>query len=97
VSRRSARHPAPALHPDCASRLPYMSTSLNVNVSPDTLTDRERSVLAKQVEELGEWFHNIDLLGVRTAPHHFLGDFPNIKCRHIAAARTSDHSLATVL
>jgi tRNA (mo5U34)-methyltransferase len=74
-----------------------MSTSLNVNVSPDTLTDRERSVLAKQVEELGEWFHNIDLMGVPTAPHHFLGDFPNIKWKHIAGAIPVDVSGATVL
>lgn len=29
-----------------------------------------------RVQALGEWFHNIDLGGVQTAPHHALGDFP---------------------
>jgi tRNA (mo5U34)-methyltransferase len=35
--------------------------------------------IERKVQELGEWFHNIDLNGVKTAPHHFLGDYPNIK------------------
>ena len=29
-----------------------------------------------RVAELGQWFHNIDLGGVQTAPDHFLGDYP---------------------
>ena len=74
-----------------------MSTSLNVNVSPIGLTDQGRGVLAKQVEELGEWFHNIELFGVFTAPRHFLGDFPNIKWKHIASAIPADLTGATVL
>src|SRR5438034_6016280 len=37
--------------------------------------------LAQRIAELGEWFHNLDLHGVHTAPYHFLGDFPNIKWR----------------
>ncbi len=32
-----------------------------------------------------------------TAPRHFLGDFPNIKWKHIAAAIPADLSGATVL
>ena len=32
--------------------------------------------IEKRVSELGEWFQNMDLQGVRTAPHHFLGDYP---------------------
>jgi tRNA (mo5U34)-methyltransferase len=32
-----------------------------------------------RVAELGEWFHNIDLGGVETAPRHFLGDYPRCK------------------
>ena len=32
-----------------------------------------------QVEALGRWFHNIDLKGVKTAPDHFLGDYPSVK------------------
>ena len=37
--------------------------------------------IERHVRELGQWFHNIDLRGVQTAPNHFLGDYPNIKWR----------------
>lgn len=57
----------------------------------------DREALARRIDELGEWFHNLDLYGVPTAPNHFLGDFPNIKWRHIAAAIPQDLSGATVL
>lgn len=53
--------------------------------------------LAQQISELGEWFHNIDLRGIQTAPNHFLGDFPNVKWRHIAPAIPLDLRGATVL
>jgi tRNA (mo5U34)-methyltransferase len=35
--------------------------------------------IEQRVRELGEWFHNLDLRGVRTAPNHFLGDYPRFK------------------
>jgi tRNA (mo5U34)-methyltransferase len=35
--------------------------------------------IASQVRALGKWFHNIDLKGVKTAPDHFLGDYPSVK------------------
>jgi tRNA (mo5U34)-methyltransferase len=53
--------------------------------------------IRRKVEDLGEWFHNLNLYGVETAPHHFLGDFPNIKWKHIAPALPEDLSGATVL
>jgi tRNA (mo5U34)-methyltransferase len=53
--------------------------------------------LKEQIQQLGEWFHNIDLLGIPTAPNHFLGDFPNVKWRHIARALPQDLSGAAVL
>ncbi len=53
--------------------------------------------LARRIAELGEWFHNLDLRGVHTAPHHFLGDFPNIKWKYIAEAIPQDLTGATVL
>ena len=53
--------------------------------------------LAHRIAELGEWFHNMDLHGVRTAPDHFLGDFPNIKWRHIAQVIPDNLAGATVL
>jgi tRNA (mo5U34)-methyltransferase len=62
---------------------------------PQASIDRE--ALVRRVGELGEWFHNLDLLGVSTAPNHFLGDFPNIKWKHIAAAIPEDLTGATVL
>jgi tRNA (mo5U34)-methyltransferase len=39
-----------------------------------------------RAEALGPWFHNLDLQGVRTAPDHFLGDYPAQKFRHFAGA-----------
>jgi len=57
----------------------------------------DREHVARRVAELGEWFHNIDLNGVATAPKHFLGDFPNVKWRHIARAIPQDVSGASVL
>jgi tRNA (mo5U34)-methyltransferase len=53
--------------------------------------------LAQQISALGEWFHNLNLHGVPTAPHHFLGDFPNIKWNQIAHAIPADLCGATVL
>jgi tRNA (mo5U34)-methyltransferase len=53
--------------------------------------------ISRNVQELGDWFHNIDLHGVSTAPNHFLGDFPNVKWKHIEAAVPQDLTGATVL
>lgn len=64
----------------------------------DAVTDSdERAHLTQRISELGEWFHNLNLHGVHTAPHHFLGDFPSIKWRQIAHAIPPDLSGATVL
>ena len=57
----------------------------------------DRTTIEKQIQDLGNWFHNIDLFGVPTAPNHFLGDFPNVKWRHIAGALPQDLSGAEVL
>ena len=35
--------------------------------------------IQQQVVKLGPWFHNLDLHGVKTAPDHFLGDYPAVK------------------
>jgi tRNA (mo5U34)-methyltransferase len=37
-----------------------------------------------RLRDLGEWFHNIDLGGVQTAPQHALGDYPTCKWRHFS-------------
>ncbi len=57
----------------------------------------DQEEIARKVSELGEWFHNLDLHGVRTAPNHFLGDFPNVKWKHLATEIPSDLRGATVL
>jgi tRNA (mo5U34)-methyltransferase len=66
---------------------------------------RERAyekVLTKEqiqarIQELGEWFHNIDLGGVQTAPDHFLGDYPKVKWSRFAHAIPNDLTGKTVL
>lgn len=63
----------------------------------DIASDPAKAKLARQITELGEWFHNLNLHGVPTAPHHFLGDFPSIKWRQIADAIPRDLKGATVL
>ena len=53
--------------------------------------------IRERVQALGPWFHNLDLGGVRTAPEHFLGDYPNIKWQKIADAIPADLTGKTVL
>jgi tRNA (mo5U34)-methyltransferase len=43
-----------------------------------------------RVRELGEWFHNLNLQGVQTAPEHFLGDYPTVKWRRFASSIPAD-------
>lgn len=42
--------------------------------------------LQVQIEALGDWFQNLNLEGVQTAPNHFLGDYPAAKWREISRA-----------
>lgn len=49
------------------------------------------------VQKLGKWFHNIDLRGVKTAPDHFLGDYPNVKFQRFAHALPNDLTGKSVL
>lgn len=53
--------------------------------------------IEKRVHELGDWFQNLDLAGVRTAPNHFLGDYPNVKWQGFAHAIPKDLTGKTVL
>jgi tRNA (mo5U34)-methyltransferase len=53
--------------------------------------------IRSEVEDLGPWFHNLDLQGVHTAPGHFLGDYPAIKWRTFADAIPQDLSGCSVL
>jgi tRNA (mo5U34)-methyltransferase len=53
--------------------------------------------IRRRAEELGPWFHNIELNGVWTAPDHFLGDYPAIKWQSFAGAIPQDLTGKTVL
>jgi len=58
-------------------------------LSPDEIQAR--------INGLGQWFHNVKLRGVQTAPNHFLGDYPENKWRSFAASIPSDLNGKTVL
>jgi tRNA (mo5U34)-methyltransferase len=60
-------------------------------------TELTREAVERRVRELGEWFHNIELCGVKTAPQHFLGDYPAVKWRRFADALPADLQGRTVL
>lgn len=53
--------------------------------------------IRRRVDELGPWFHNIDLNGVWTAPSHFLGDYPAVKWRRFQAMVPDNLNGASVL
>ena len=63
--------------------------------APDAPLTHDR--IERRVRELGPWFHNLDLLGVRTAPDHFLGDYPAVKWQRFSHAIPSDLRGKTVL
>jgi tRNA (mo5U34)-methyltransferase len=56
-----------------------------------------RAEIEQRVRDLGDWFHNMNLAGVQTAPNHFLGDYPAIKWQRFSAAIPGDLSGWTVL
>jgi tRNA (mo5U34)-methyltransferase len=56
-----------------------------------------REEIKREVQGLGKWFHNVDLCGVKTAPDHFLGDFPAVKWRRFAHVIPADLSGKSVL
>lgn len=49
-----------------------------------------REEVEAKVAALGPWFHNLDLQGVKTAPQHFLGDYPMVKWQRFCAAVPED-------
>ena len=50
----------------------------------------DEAAIRARARELGPWFHNLDLGGVKTAPEHFLGDYPAVKWRRFAHALPAD-------
>ncbi|HXU99227.1 MAG TPA: TIGR04290 family methyltransferase [Caulobacteraceae bacterium] len=56
-----------------------------------------KAEIRQRATALGDWFHNIDLDGVSTAPNHFLNDYPNVKWRLFQHAIPADLTGKTVL
>lgn len=92
---------ADSLSSTSALAAPPAEANVGVHLGPEFVaappTQVNTAEIRRKVEELGAWFHNIDLYGVETAPQHFLGDFPNVKWKHIAPALPQDLAGATVL
>ncbi len=61
------------------------------------MTDITTEQIEQRIQQLGEWFHNLDLQGVKTAPNHFLGDYPAVKWKGFAHAIPADLRGRTVL
>ena len=53
--------------------------------------------LKQRIEELGPWFHNMQLRGVWTAPDHFLGNYPEVKYANFRGALPADMTGKSVL
>jgi len=62
-----------------------------------SIAQRTPENIEQRVRALGDWFHNLNLAGVQTAPGHFLGDYPAVKWRRFAHAIPSDLRGRTVL
>ena len=60
----------------------------------DSLTQDQ---IRRRVAELGQWFHNLDLGGIKTAPDHFLGDYPEVKWQRFASSIPDDLTGKSVL
>jgi methyltransferase (TIGR04290 family) len=60
-------------------------------------TGFSRADIEAGVHARGDWFQNLDLHGVRTAPAHFLGDFPANKWKRFAHVLPQDMSGKSVL
>ncbi len=59
--------------------------------------DLTRDEIQSRVSALGDWFHDLDLKGVRTAPNHFLHHYPADKWHRFAHAIPQDLKGASVL
>ena len=62
---------------------------MTIRMTPDEIRRR--------AEALGPWFHNMELGGVRTAPEHFLGDYPAVKFKGFAGILPEDLTGKSVL
>ena len=68
-----------------------------MNTELEEVQTDARERVADRIRELGDWFHNLDLDGVQTAPDHFLGDYPRVKWQRFQHAIPADLRGKTVL
>jgi tRNA (mo5U34)-methyltransferase len=61
------------------------------------MTQMTADQIRERAAALGDWFHNIDLGGVQTAPNHFLNDYPNVKWKTFQHVVPADLTGKTVL
>lgn len=61
------------------------------------MNDMSTDQIRARVAELGDWFHNLDLKGVQTAPNHFLSDYPRSKFKRFSHALPADMKGRSVL
>ena len=73
-----------------------MTSQPGINVS-STRADSTAAMIREQVAALGDWFHNLNLRGVQTAPGHPFGDYPTVKWQRFADAIPTDLRGRTVL
>jgi tRNA (mo5U34)-methyltransferase len=67
---------------------------MNQKPTKNYLTEEQ---IRNRVTELGQWFHNMNLKGVQTAPDHFLYDYPAVKWGRFSHALPADLSGKSVL
>jgi tRNA (mo5U34)-methyltransferase len=70
---------------------------MSIDSPPRSAPALSTAEIRERVEALRPWFHNMDLGGVRTAPEHFLGDYPNLKWRKFSSVIPADLTGKTVL
>lgn len=98
----AARRPqAPEAGPRATTVCSHAGTPL-AHASPRRPAAREtpsptRAEIEEGVRARGDWFQNLDLYGVRTAPAHFLGDYPLNKWKRFAHVIPEDLTGKSVL
>ncbi|WP_205960657.1 TIGR04290 family methyltransferase [Ramlibacter rhizophilus] len=96
-------HAGTPLQKDASVATSSWSPAMAARADPDsappsgTAAPFTRAQIEQRVRELGDWFHNLDLQGVHTAPAHFLGDFPTIKWKRFAHLLPQDLAGQSVL
>ncbi len=65
--------------------------------SHNTFNGLSTERIRQRIDELGPWFHNMELGSLQTAPDHFLGNYPANKWQRFADAIPADLRGRTVL